>query len=114
MLTEVTEKSFEDEVLNFDIPVFACFTTSWCHSCYPTCLLADKLAEEYDGRVKFVKVDIEKSSEVAASYHVIVVPTILLFRDSQVVKELIGFQDRIALRPLLDSVTAGEDATGVR
>lgn len=102
-----------DTIVNrdFDRAVLVCFVTQWCHSCYPTCLLANKLAEEYDGRVKFVKVDIEKSPEVAASYHIIVVPTTILFHDSQVVKKLIGFQDRIVLMSLLDSVTAGEDAT---
>ena len=100
----IMNRDFDKAVLQCKLPVFVCFVTQWCHSCYPTCLLADKLAEEYDGRAKLVKVDIEKSPEVAASYRIIAVPTILLFRDSQVVKKLIGFQDRITLRGLLEIV----------
>jgi len=102
MLTEVTEQSFDDEVLNSGLPVFICFTTSWCHSCYPTCLFADKLAKEYDGRVKFVNIDIEESPGIAKKYNVIAVPTILLFQEGQVVKKLLGFQERRSLRSWLD------------
>jgi len=49
MLTDITEQNFDDEVLNSDLPVFTCFITSWCHSCYPTCLAADELAGEGKG-----------------------------------------------------------------
>jgi thioredoxin 1 len=105
-MKEVTDKDFDREVLKSKLPVFACFTTKWSHSCYPTCLFAAELTEEYNDRVKFVRVDIEESPEIAERYHVIPVPTILLFRDSQLLKRLLGFQDRISLRSVLNSVTA--------
>jgi len=105
-MIEITERDFDKEVLECKLPVFACFTTKWCHSCYPTCLFADELVKEYDGSVKFVRLDTEKSPEITERYHVIVVPTILLFKDSQPVKKLLGFQDRSSLGSLLNSVTA--------
>jgi len=106
-MKEITDKDFESEVLKCKLPVFTCFTTEWCRSCYPTCLLADELVERYIGRAQFVRVDIDKSPEVSAKYRIIVLPTILVFHNSRPVKKLVGFQDRKSLKRLLDSVTAG-------
>jgi len=111
-MIEITDRDFDEEVLECDLPVFACFTTRWCHTCFPTCLFADQLAKEYDAKVKFARVDIEESPGIAASYHVIVVPTILLFQNSQPVKRLLGFQDRRSLRSLLNNVTTENEPTG--
>jgi thioredoxin 1 len=104
-MIDITDRDFNKEVLECKIPVFACFTTQWCHSCYPTCLFADQLAREYVGSVKFVRLDTEKSPQIAKRYHVIAVPTIVLFRKSQEIKRLLGFQDKWSLRPLLNGVT---------
>jgi len=108
-MKEITDRDFEKEVLECQIPVFTCFTTRWCHSCYPTCLFGDDLANEYEDRVKFVKVDVEKIPYVSAGYRIIAVPTILIFKDSQPVKMLLGLQDRRSLRALLNSVTNESD-----
>jgi len=108
-MKEIRDKDFEREVLKCKLPVFTCFTTEWCRSCFPTCLLADELAERYSGRAKFVRMDVDKCPAVPAKYHVIALPTILIFRDSQPVKKRIGFQDRRSLKRLLDSVTSSEE-----
>ena len=111
-MVDITERDFNKEVLECELPVFACFTTEWCHSCYPTCLLAKELAREYEGRVKFLKIDKELNIKLAERYHVIAVPTIILFYNSKEVKRLLGFQDRRSLRKLLNSVTDGNKAAG--
>jgi len=108
-MVEITDRDFDKEVLECELPVFACFTTKWCHSCYPTCLLGDELANEYEGRVKFVKVDVEEIPHVSTGYRITAVPTILIFKNSKPVRTLLGFQDRRALRALLDSVTNESD-----
>jgi thioredoxin 1 len=105
----VTDQDFDKEVLDCRLSVFTCFTAQWCHTCYPTCLFADQLVETYGGRVKFVRVDIEESSEIAERYHIIPVPTILLFQDSQLVKKLVGFQDLGSLKSMLNSVIGEND-----
>ena len=107
-MKEITSQDFDKEVLECELPVFACFVTRWCQSCYPTCLFADQLVEKYDGKVKFVKVDIDKNPEVSARHQVVAVPTILLFQNSQPVKKALGFQERTALRQMLGSLI-GED-----
>jgi thioredoxin 1 len=110
-MIEITERDFDKEVLECELPVFACFTTTWCHNCYPTCIFADQLIEEYDGHVKFVRLDTEKSPGIAEKYHVIAVPTILIFQNAQEVNRLLGFQDRSSLRPLMNSVTGRSETT---
>jgi len=106
MITEITGQDFGEEVLKPELPVFACFVAQWCHSCFPTCLLADELAEKYQGKVKFVKMDAEKSPEIRAEYHIIVLPSIILFQGSQPVKKLLGYQEKTSLRNLLDALLA--------
>jgi len=110
MLTEVTEQNFEEEVLNSDLPVFACFTTSWCRACFPTCFVADELANRYDGRIKFVRIDKEKAPEISDEYHITVVPSVIFFQDSQMIKKLLGYQEERALRDMLDALLAGVEA----
>jgi len=110
MLTEVTEQNFEEEVLNSDILVFACFTTSWCRACFPTCFVADELANRYEGRIKFVRIDKEKVPRMSAEYNITVIPSIILFQDSQITKKLLGYQEKMALRDILDALLAGVEA----
>jgi len=110
MLTEVTEQNFDEEVLNSGLPVFACFTTSWCRACFPTCLVADELVNRYEGRIKFVRIDKEKVTEISDEYHITVVPSIILFQDSQMTKKLLGYHEERALRDMLDALLAEDEA----
>jgi thioredoxin 1 len=108
VVIEVAERDFDREVLECELPVLACFTARWCHTCYPTCLFADELVKEYEDSVKFVRVDIEECPVASDRYHIIAVPTILLFKDSQPVEKLLGFQERGSLKRLLGDAIARE------
>ena len=101
MITEIEDQDFNSEVLQSDTMVFACFTAPWCSSCFPTCMSVKSIAKEYDQKVKFVRCDIEQCTEVAKRYSIGVLPTILLFRNSEIVKKVIGFQEKGSLRRLL-------------
>ena len=109
VVTEITEQNFNDEVLKSDLLVFSCFTAHWCHSCYPTCFIANELAEKYRGKMKFVKVDTEKCPEISARYNVRALPSIIIFQNSQVEKVLPGYQEKTSLRDLLDALVAGSE-----
>ena len=106
-MIDISERDFEKEVLECEQPVFACFTTQWCGHCFPTCLTADELESRYDGQLKFVRIDKEKAPEISDKYHITVVPSIIIFQDSQIIKKLLGYQDNLVLRDLLDSLLAG-------
>jgi thioredoxin 1 len=105
-MMDITDEDFNKEVLECELPVFACFTASWCQHCFPTCLVADELVERYNGQVKFVRIDKEKFPEISDEHHITVVPSIILFQDSQIIKRLLGYQDKGALKNLLDSLLA--------
>ena len=109
MITEITGKDFDKEVLKSDLPVFACFTTPQCGSCFALCLVVEDLAREYEGRIKFVRIDVEKAPELAAKYHILPLPAVVLFRDSELVEKILGFRYKGPLRNLLDALIAGRD-----
>jgi len=109
MIAEITGQDFDGEVLKSDVPVFACFTNSPCGSCFALCLVVEDLAKEYDRRIKFIRIDVEKEPELAARYHIFPLPAVLLFRDSEPVRKVLGFQYKGSLRHLLDSVIAGSE-----
>jgi thioredoxin-like negative regulator of GroEL len=113
IMIEINEQDFGKEVLECEQPVFACFTTSWCGHCFPTCLIAAELENRYDGRLKFVRIDKEKAPKISDEYSITVVPSIILFQDSQEITRLLGYQDKLALRDLLDSLLAGLPASNV-
>ena len=103
VVTEVADHNFEAEILQSDLMVFACFTASWCGSCFPACMSANSLAREYDQRIKFVRCDIERCAKMAERYEVGVFPTVILFQNSMMVKKLVGFKEKHHLRRLLES-----------
>ena len=109
-MIDITDQDFNKEVLECELPVFACFTTRWCHACFPTCFVADELANRYEGRIKFVRIDKEKAPEISDEYHITVVPSIILFQHSQLIKKLLGYQEERALRDVLDDLSAGGEA----
>jgi len=109
MVTDIAGQDFDEDVINSDIPVFACFIASQCGSCFALCLLLEDLAKQYEGRVKFVKIDVEKEPELAARYNIIPLPAMLLFQDSEPVNKLLGFQYKGSLRDLLNSVLVGSE-----
>ena len=106
-MIEITERDFDKEALECDLPVFACFTTRWCRHCFPICFNANELEGRYNGRLKFIQIDKEKAPGISDKYHITVVPSIILFQDSRIIKKLVGYQSKLALRDLLDSLLNG-------
>jgi len=106
MITRVTSQDFEDKVLKSDLPVFACFTTSWCRSCFALCLVIEDLARQYKQRIRFVEVDAEDAPELVERYHLRALPAVLLFKGGKPVKKSLGFRSRAPLKNLLDMLAA--------
>ena len=109
MIAEITSQDFDGEVLKSDLPVFVCFSTSRCGSCFALCLVVEDLASEYDGRMRFAMIDAEKEPQLAERYHILPLPAVVLFQQGELQKELRGFQSKAYLRNALDALIAGNE-----
>ena len=103
---EVTDAEFEQEVLEADLPVLVDFWAEWCGPCHQIAPILEKLAEEYDGKIKFVKVDTEENFETPSSYGVLSLPTLLVFKKGQQIERITGARPKADLIRYLDKALA--------
>jgi thioredoxin 1 len=101
---EINDKNFGDEVLKYSSPVLVDFWAPWCGPCCMIAPVTEKLAEEYAGRLKFCKLNVDENPQMASRYQVISIPKLLFFRDGQVVDESIGAVPESKLRLKVESV----------
>ena len=88
--TDVSDATFETEVISADQPVLVDFWAEWCAPCKVIAPIVEDLSNEYDGRFKFVKLNVDDSPETAAKYGVRGIPTLLIFHRGQPVDQLVG------------------------
>ena len=99
----VGDADWNVEVLQAQEPVLVDFWAEWCPPCRKLSPVIDALADEYAGRVKVVKLNVDESPEVAGRYSIFSIPTLLLFRGGQVVEQSVGFRPKEELKAVLDA-----------
>ena len=99
---EITDQNFQDEVLNSSIPVLVDFWAVWCSSCKPLAAVLDELVEDYEGKVKIGKMDIDTNQGVPANLGIRSAPTLLIFKDGRVVDTIIGNVKKSVISDKLD------------
>ena len=90
----LTKENFETEVLKSDIPVLVDFWATWCGPCMMLSPIIAELAEELKGKVKVGKVNVDEQNELAMQYRVASIPTLLLFKNGELVKTSVGFMPK--------------------
>jgi thioredoxin 1 len=100
--TAVTDKNFEDEVLQSDKPVVVDFWAEWCGPCKQLSPIVDELAGEMKDRIKIVKINIEDAPETPSKYGVRGVPTLMLFKNGQVVGTRVGGMPKSQLQEWIE------------
>lgn len=101
---EVSIANFESEVLQSNQPVLVDFWAPWCGPCRMMAPVIDELAREYSGRAKVVKVNVDENQSLANRYHIMSIPTLLFFKNGQVVGQVVGYTPKNVLAKKLDSL----------
>lgn len=96
-IPKLSEATFETEVLQSGLPVLVDFTAVWCHPCKLLDPIVKQLAEEWQNRVRVVKLDVDDNAGLAMTYQVMSVPTLMLFVKGQPIERISGYQDRTRL-----------------
>src|SRR5712692_4915315 len=104
----VTDGDFDSEVLRSDIPVFVDFYADWCGPCQVIAPTIDALSEEYAGKVKFVKVNVDDNQQVASKYEIMSIPTSMLFENGTVTDSLVGAFPAAAYRQHIERALGAE------
>ena len=104
MALQITDASFDEVVLKSDKPVLVDFWATWCGPCRMLGPVIEELATEYEGRVVVGQVDVDNNQEFAAKYGVRNIPTVLVFKDGEVVGRQVGVAPKKTYTDALDSL----------
>ena len=89
-MIEITDDTFENEVLQAPVPVLVDYWAPWCGPCKMAAPVLERIAGEYEGRLKICKVNVDEEREVASKHRIMSIPTMFLFKDGEVVDQIVG------------------------
>ena len=102
--TDTTDSTFEVDVLNSELPVLVDFWAPLCGPCRMVAPVVEELSDDYDGQVKFVKLNTDENPQVSGKYGIRSIPTLLLFKGGENVGQVIGFRPKSELAKHIDAV----------
>jgi thioredoxin 1 len=103
-IAEITDQTFEAEILQSDRPVLIDFWAEWCGPCRQIAPIISELAEEYGDRVKVAKMNVDDSPQTPGRYGVRAIPTVLAFRNGQVVAQVNGFRPKADFKEMIEKL----------
>ena len=105
-MLDITDQTFEEEVLESDIPVLVDYWAPWCAPCRIISPVVDELAKDYKGKLKVGKVNVDDSSGVASRFGIMSIPTLMFFKNGSPVKTMIGAQGKESLKREIEQIIA--------
>ena len=102
LIKNVTETDFDAEVIKATVPVLVDFWAEWCGPCKMIAPVLDELATELEGQLRIAKVDVDSQSGLAAQYGITAIPTLLVFKNGQIVDQMRGAKSKRAIKDTLE------------
>lgn len=91
---EVNDENFEEEVLQSQVPVLVDFWAAWCGPCRMVAPIMEELANEYSGKIKVAKLNVDENRTVASRYRIMSIPTIIMFKNGEVQTQVVGARNK--------------------
>ncbi|HVZ81888.1 MAG TPA: thioredoxin [bacterium] len=110
-VAEITDDSFQKEVMGSDVPVFVDFWATWCGPCRMYGPVVDQISDEYKGKIKVVRVDVDKNPGLASFFKINAIPRSVLLNKGTSVKEWVGYLPYNELKPQLETALAALSKT---
>jgi thioredoxin 1 len=102
MPDQVTDAKFENEVLQSELPVLVDFWAPWCGPCRAIAPITEELAEEYSGKIKVMKMNVDENPNTPNKYGIRAIPTLILFKGGQVAEQLTGAVSKASIKDILN------------
>ena len=99
----VTDSTFDEVVLKSANPVLVDFWATWCRPCQMVAPILEELTEEYSGKLTIAKLDVDQNQETAAKFHVMSIPTMIIFKQGKPVANIVGFKPKDKMKQELDA-----------
>ncbi len=103
-IIQVSDADFDEKVLKSDIPVLVDFWAAWCGPCRAIAPVIDQLAEEYEGKVKIAKMNVDENPATPGKFGIRAIPTLILFKDGNVVEQITGAVGKTVIENALSKV----------
>jgi thioredoxin 1 len=103
-VVHLTDATFDQEVMKSNTPVLVDFWAAWCGPCRMVAPIIEELAQDYNGKIKFAKLDVDANPVKAGQYGIRSIPTMAVFKNGQIVDTIIGAMPKAAIASRLDSI----------
>ncbi len=101
-ILELTKENFDKEVIQSDKPVLVDFWAAWCGPCRMVAPIIEQVAEEFQGKAKVAKVNVDEQSELAQQYKIMSIPTLIIFNDGKIAESAVGAKSKNDLSNMLN------------